>query len=284
MSSYVVHFEWGDIMNDIILEKEDYTYLEWSMIRSSSGTAGSFLKATEKYDGNKIYYKLSNYDSVNGIVGHECVNELIASRLLDVLVIPHLQYRLVYGDVLVNNKKYTTYLCASDSFRQRGESKMTFEDFYQMEKNIEELPLEFAIRQGWEEQIYQMILVDFLILNRDRHGANIEVIADKTGNVRLAPLFDHGLSFMFNCHTLEEIHLYDVMEDRRVQSFVGSRSTKDNMRFLPKDRMVCENKLCEKDRTYIFAGLEGVLEEEHLAKIWDMIYRRWRYYEDLLDL
>ncbi len=50
------------------------------------------------------------------------------------------------------------------------------------------------------DYIYIMLVVDFVILNRDRHGANIEVLRnsrDKT--LRLAPLFDHGLSLLFNC-------------------------------------------------------------------------------------
>ena len=61
---------------EIIQEKQDLTYLSWSLIRSSSGTAGSFLKATDDLQQPKIYYKLSNYDGINGIVGHECVNEI----------------------------------------------------------------------------------------------------------------------------------------------------------------------------------------------------------------
>ena len=70
---------------EIIHEKQDLTHLSWSLIRSSSGTAGSFLKATTEFGGQKIYYKLSNFDSVNGVVGHECANEIIADRLLTVL-------------------------------------------------------------------------------------------------------------------------------------------------------------------------------------------------------
>lgn len=69
----------------IIHEKQSMEYLQWSQIRSSSGTAGSFLKATDDLQKPKKYYKLSQYDTVNGIIGHECVNELIADRLLNIL-------------------------------------------------------------------------------------------------------------------------------------------------------------------------------------------------------
>ena len=69
----------------IIHEKQDLTFLRWSHIRSSSGTAGTFLKSESNLDGSKIYYKLSRFDPLNGVVGHECVNELIVDRLLPVL-------------------------------------------------------------------------------------------------------------------------------------------------------------------------------------------------------
>ena len=32
-------------MNRVMRDKQDMTYLSWSKIRNSSGTAGSFLKA-----------------------------------------------------------------------------------------------------------------------------------------------------------------------------------------------------------------------------------------------
>ena len=101
----------------IIREKQDLTYLNWSKIRKSSGTAGSFLKATSELGGVKIYYKLSNYDSIRGVIGHESVNELIADRLLTLLGIEHLHYQLIHADILVDGKVLDTYVCASENFR-----------------------------------------------------------------------------------------------------------------------------------------------------------------------
>lgn len=80
------------------------------------GTAGSFFKAYSEIGGYRIYYKLSNYDMSNGITGHECVNEIIAARLLDILDIPHLDYQLINADIIIDGSKYTTYLCASKDF------------------------------------------------------------------------------------------------------------------------------------------------------------------------
>ena len=89
-------------MNRIIHEKQDLTYLSWSKIRNSSGTAGSFLKAYSDLGGEKTYYKLSNYDSYRGVFGHECVNELIVSRVMNVLGIPHVIYQLIHTQIILD--------------------------------------------------------------------------------------------------------------------------------------------------------------------------------------
>ena len=271
-------------MKDLNLKNQNYTYLNWSKIRSSSGTAGSFLKATEIVKGTKIYYKLSCYDSVNGIVGHECVNELIVSRLLEVLGIEHLHYNLIYGDVKIDGKTYNTFFCSSYSFRNKEERKMTYEMLFQMQRKEKESPLDFAIRKGWEKEIYQMILFDFLILNRDRHGANIEIIMDKNGNERMAPLFDHGLSFMFNCHTEEEIDEFDILEDKPVQSFLGGKSTKENIKVLFENNFILDKQLKKEDKKYIFAGINKILSQKHIEKMWEMIWERWKYYENMFNI
>ena len=74
----------------IIHDLQDLTYLRWSHIRNSSGTAGTFLKSGSILNSVKRYYKLSNFDPVEGVIGHECVNKIIVDRLLTLLGIPHL--------------------------------------------------------------------------------------------------------------------------------------------------------------------------------------------------
>ena len=91
--------------NKIIMETQDLTYLKWSHIRSSSGTAGTFLKSESVIEGKKIYYKLSNFDSVNGVIGHECVNEIIVDRLLTLLEVEHLEYELIHADIEIEGKR-----------------------------------------------------------------------------------------------------------------------------------------------------------------------------------
>ncbi|MCR5112817.1 MAG: hypothetical protein K6A63_02645 [Acholeplasmatales bacterium] len=73
----------------VIKDIQDLTYLRWSHIRSSSGT-GTFLKSESTLNNKKLYYKLSNFDSINCVIGHESVNEIIVDRLLTILGVEHI--------------------------------------------------------------------------------------------------------------------------------------------------------------------------------------------------
>ena len=74
----------------IIYEKQDLRNLSWTELPSTGWIGGSFLKAVDFQEKPFRYYKLSSYDSIKGIIGHECVNELIVDRLLNILGISHI--------------------------------------------------------------------------------------------------------------------------------------------------------------------------------------------------
>ncbi len=271
-------------MADIIRELRDMTYLSWTKVRNSSGTAGSFLKAYEDVSGDKIYYKLSNYDAFYGVVGHECVNEIIADRLLSILGIEHLSYQLIHAKIMIDDKPIETWLCASRDFKRRGESKVALDAYYQAERLAGETPMDFCIRCGWEKEIYEMLVVDYLILNRDRHGANMEVLRNRyQKTVRLAPLFDHGVSLLSRCADETAMGREDVMADKPVQCFVGSRSAWENLKLIPRDKLPRLNPLMEADKNILLDGLDDALDRRWLERIWEMIWRRWQSYESICD-
>jgi hypothetical protein len=185
------------------------------------------------------------------------------------------------ADILISEKSYEVYLCASEDFKQPGESKIALDAYYELEKLKEETPLAFCVRNGWEEYIYRMLVVDFLILNRDRHGANIEVLRNSRKRmIRLAPLFDHGLSLLFNCTSDNEIQKQDCPEDKMTNNYIGSRSTWDNLKLIPADRMPKLNPLRESDGRFLMEDLDGVISRNLQDKIWNMIWKRWCAYED----
>lgn len=272
-------------MEKVVTEKQDLMYLEWSHVRSSSGTAGTFLKSQSVLDGEKIYYKLSNFDSEKGVIGHECVNEIIVDRLLTILGVPHLEYQLIHADIEVAGKIYDTWVCASRDFKQRGESKAALDNYYQVNKENEESRYDFCVNNGWKGYIDTMLVVDYLILNRDRHGANVEVLRDaRRRTIRIAPLFDHGLSFMCSCYNEEEIRKFDIFEDKPCQNFIGSRSTYDNLALVDNKKAVFEKRLKIEDKEILLKDLDSVLSPVHLEKIWNMLWARWCEYEKLCNL
>lgn len=271
-------------MEQITHTVQDLSYLSWSKVRNSSGTAGSFLKAQEETSAGRVYYKLSDYDPLQGVIGHESVNEIIADRLLNLLGIPHLPYRLIHAKIMVDERLFVTWLCASSDFRQRGEKKIALDEYYSINRLAGESALDFCVRNGWSEYIYQMLIFDYLILNRDRHGANIEVLINPyQHSVRLAPLFDHGVSLFCRCHDESALEKEDVMADKPVQCFVGSRSAWNNLRLIPKNRHPMISSLKESDRNVLFTGLDDVIGKKWMDRIWEMIWRRWLAYADFRD-
>ena len=266
---------------EVILEKQDLTYLKWSHIRNSSGTAGTFLKSQSNLNGRKIYYKLSNFEKGIGVVGHESVNEIIVDRLLTVLGVEHLNYQLINADIDVDGQVYNTYLCASEDFKKRGESKAALDAMYRAGRIGSENEYEYCERLGFGPYIDTMLAIDYIILNRDRHGANIEVLRNaRNRTLRIAPYFDHGLSLLFSCHSDKDIENFDIMADIKCNNFIGSSSSLDNLKLI-KSKNVFENELKDTDKDYIFADLDGVISDVHKNKVWSMIMERYRNYESL---
>lgn len=58
-------------------------------------------------------------------------------------------------------------------------------------------------------------------------------------------------------------------------SFLGSSSTLENARMVPKSFLQKLPKPAEKDLNLVFAGLDGILSETHLAKMREIIRERW---------
>jgi hypothetical protein len=93
-----------------------YQKLQWN--------GRNFFKIRIIYQWKKIYYKLSNFDPVNGVIGHECVNEIIVDRLLTLLGVEHLAYELIHADIEIEGRIYNTYLCASEDLKKEVRAKL----------------------------------------------------------------------------------------------------------------------------------------------------------------
>jgi len=267
---------------DVIHSVQDFTSLIWSETGQTSASGGTFLKARTGIGADATYYKLSCYDSYRGIYGHECVNELIAARLMELLGVPHVRYTLVHARIVVDGTEHITWLARSKSFRKTGESKMAFDIFFDLMHEKGESQLKLCERFGWLADVQRIMLVDYLIANRDRHGANIEVLQSHDGSLRLAPLFDSGVSLVFSCYGDKEcVRDFDPLKDVRANNFIGTRSLTENLRFVPAD--IAIGRLDENSREQLLAGLDGVLPQAHLDAIWNIIWQRWQHWTDMQE-
>ena len=122
MNNKIFEMRWHNAQ-DIICELQDMKHLDWAARKMSPGTPGCFLKAYEEVNGKRLYYKLSNYDSYRGVFGHECVNELIVSRVMDILRIPHVKYKLIHARIVIDGKEQETWVSVSENFRKDNEEK-----------------------------------------------------------------------------------------------------------------------------------------------------------------
>ncbi len=101
--------------------------------------------------------------------------------------------------------------------------------------------------------------------------------------IRLAPLFDHGVSLLSRCADEASMEREDVMADKPVQCFVGSRSAWDNLKLILSDQRPILNPLTEDDKQTLLEGLDETLGTRWLERIWEMIWRRWQAYESICD-
>ena len=205
---------------DIVQKEQDLTALEWSERVNSTGTAGTYLKARVGQGARAIYYKLPRYNGIE-FDGHECINELVAARLMRLLEIEHLEYRLIHACVVVDGREREVWLNSSKNFRKPRERKLSLSAYVSLYGEQGASPYEVCRAHGWEEQIKQMMLVDYLIANRDRHGSNIEVILSADGSARLAPFSTtacHSLPLSQGSGTLSRRSIRCVTLPRRTTS------------------------------------------------------------------
>ena len=145
-----------------------------------------------------------------------------------------------------------------------------------MKKDNESI-IDFCIRFGFIDGIYHMIIVDYIICNRDRHGANIEVLYNKnTKTYRLAPLYDHGLSLLSPMYKDSDIRNYDIKKEVRVNSYIGCDNLLKNLDLVPTEYF--PKKL---DIAKVFAGFD--FDNLYLRKAREIVEWRWKTLESIRD-
>ena len=172
---------------------------------------------------------------------------------------------------MVDGREREVWLNSSKNFRKSRERKLLPSPAYvSLYGEQGASPYEVCRAHGWEGQIKQMMLVDYLIANRDRHGSNIEVILSPDGSARLAPIFDNGLSFVAPfAGQRDAIEAFDPLRRVATTNYIGSRFLEDNLRDIAPVELTHELKL--EDRAALFAGLEHAAPDYLLEKMWEIV-------------
>lgn len=265
-------------MKKMNLQITTFNDLKFTLLGSTSSSQGCFLKAYN----NNVYYKLSNFDSYLKTFGNESIYEIIASRVGKLMGFPTLDYWLCKGRVSIDNELIYTVFCASNDFNIDKKKKVSIETLFTLKKRDNEDILQFCDRYGLSEYIYSIMIFDYVICNRDRHGANIEFLVDSLDTLIPTPIFDNGVSLLFSCIDDIAIEKFDIKSNPRANNFIGSQDLEFNLSLISKH--IDFNTITDKDYNFIFNGIEDLLSEIHKTKILDMLVWRSNNAKKILDI
>lgn len=259
-------------MGEVLL---DLTDLKWNIKSQGIGAGGMLPKCIETINGELYHYKMSAYTSTQGIYGLEAIMEVVFSRLGNLLGFSVLQYDLVHCKVKIDGHIHTTYLSKSLDFKGVQYKSISIENYDILHQNKGLDIVKLLQENLLLDDIHKIFLFDYIVCNLDRHGANIEILIDKTtAKKRVAPIFDNSLSFLTN-RTEQDImdrKYYD--ETIRVNNFVGASNLLSNLKKIDPALIGNLPVLEEHHKDILFEGMQSVLSQEHRAYLFSFLQRR----------
>ena len=168
---------------------------------SPNNTTDGRLKKTWKLENNKRYLLKGAYK--NAVM--QPFNEVLASMICDRLGFDHVTYTLE----IVNDKVVSKCECFIDVNKELIPAYQILSDQVAKENAYEEYIsiLEAEGLSNVREKLENMFILDYLLLNEDRHLNNFGIIRDVNTLkwVDLAPIFDNGQSLNILDYTDEEL-------------------------------------------------------------------------------
>ena len=136
-------------------------------------------------------------------------NEVLASEICRLLGFNHVKYDLeIYNDIVVSKCPCfitkNTELITCHQIRNDIKKHGNIEDYEEYIKLLEKNGIKNA-----RIQMENMYILDFLIMNEDRHLNNFGIIRDVNTLkwIECAPIFDNGKSLNINYYNDDELHI-----------------------------------------------------------------------------
>lgn len=255
----------------------DLTQLRLADTRQNGVTGGCLWKATTAINGTKYYCKCSNYYSGVKAFGDESFYEVICSRLFKLLGFNCVSCVLELAKLRVNGRLYVTHICKASNYARGAASRISLDDCVAALNGNVIATIQMLHLQN---QINQMLVADFLTIQRDRHGNNIEVLYRDDGTIQLAPLFDNGLSFLAPfplCYknSLQHVPTFDPFCDVPVNNYIGERSLFLNLSLISHPVLV--RALSAPALDTLFLGMHRHFPALYTQKIKEIIWKRYNY-------
>ena len=184
----------------VINSFEDCPARSWHYDSQETGiiSNSSYLGAQKKWVTNShTWFK-------EDLLGGEAVAETLVSLFLSscLNITEFVAGFVAYGVSTTGNN-----LCYSYSFLKEGESFIPLYDAIRALKPKEQEFMDFEGKLEYINSVYEGVLdysckhwllrvltLDVMFRNTDRHLSNLGFIADRRGNLRIAPIFDNGMA------------------------------------------------------------------------------------------
>ncbi len=213
--------QWEDINYFV----NDYNSIEFANAtfgeNASSSIVGINLSSCSKFqtpnnttDGQlkKVWIRINNKNCLlkasGSIHNFEPINEVISSKICEILDVPYVPYTLE----VIHSKKQDTLVSICECAINKNEEIITAYSILSEEENLkgneEDYNTYLAILKrhnvpNAEENLQKMFMLDFILLNEDRHLNNFGIIRDvQTLEWKsICPIFDTGRSMNTNVTT-----------------------------------------------------------------------------------
>lgn len=142
-------------------------------------TNGCLKKGWKSIDGIPTLIKFGTQNNI------ECANEIVVSKIADLLQIPHVQYTMIQ----IQNEK----ICACPSIIQDSYHEMYFLQQVEHLKPKYIRSMQYFKETNTYHQFQEYLFLAALVNNGDMHQQNVAFIRDlQTKEIQLAPLYDFG--------------------------------------------------------------------------------------------
>ncbi len=197
-------FDYSEFL-EASLSKNSNTFVKEEALKTPNNTTDGMLKKAWIIDNNTRYLLKGGYK--NEML--QPFNEVLASEICQRLGFNHVDYTLdTYKDMVVSkcpcfiNKDTELITCYQiRNNMDRHNNTLDYEEYISV---LEENGIKNA-----REELENMFILDFLIMNEDRHLNNFGIIRDVNTLkwLSVAPIFDNGQSLNIEYYDEEELHI-----------------------------------------------------------------------------